>query len=149
VTVSTGPRGTKESIYAYKTKRGTRYRFVYRDSAGRQSTVRGFTSRSAARGAREKLLGQVHRGQVRVSRATFGEYWQSWLARRRSLLEEGSWHDYRRHGELRLLPDQSASARCSPATISTSFGHGAPGARAPAFSILGGHVTGVEETAPM
>src|SRR5215218_9095272 len=80
---------THGSIYPYETKRATRYRFVYRDAAGRQSTARGFTSKAAARRARELLLGKVHRGEIRVSRRTLGDDWWSWLARRRPFLEEG------------------------------------------------------------
>lgn len=93
------------SIYAYETRAGTRYRFVFRDSGGKQTTKRGFTSRTAARKERERLMGRVHRGELRVSRETFGEYWERYLRARRPYLEDGSWQDYRRHGELRLLPD--------------------------------------------
>ncbi len=98
------PAAGRGSIYAYKPKAGVRYRFVYDDSAGHQSSARGFRSTAAARRAREELMGRVHRGQVRVSRETFGGYWRRWLPRRRAFLQAGSWEDYRRHGELRLLP---------------------------------------------
>jgi hypothetical protein len=39
-------------IYAYETKAGTRYRFVFGQSDGAQSNRRGFTSRRAAATAR-------------------------------------------------------------------------------------------------
>ena len=96
--------GTHGSIYAYKTRAGTRYRFVFRDSRGKQTTRRGFTSRAAARKERERLMGRVHRGEVRVSRESLESYWRGYLQRRRPYLEDGSWQDYRRHGELRILP---------------------------------------------
>jgi integrase len=72
--------------------------------AAKSSTRRGFTSRRAAKRPLEALRGKVHRGEVRVSRATFGGYWRTWLARRRPFLQDGAWQDYRRHGKLRLLP---------------------------------------------
>lgn len=97
-------RGTKGSIYPYETRAGTRYRFTIRDPSGRQTTRRGFTSRTAARKERERLMGQVHGGQLRVSRESFAAYWERYLHARRPYLEEGSWQDYRRHGEARLLP---------------------------------------------
>lgn len=99
-----GARGTYGSIYAYETRQGTRYRFTFRNAAGKQSTRRGFTSRTAARKERERLMGSVHRGQLRVSRETLAEWWERWLAQRRPYLEPGSWGDYRRHGEVRILP---------------------------------------------
>jgi hypothetical protein len=34
-------RGSKGSIYAYTTTAGTRYRFSFRDAAGKQTTKRG------------------------------------------------------------------------------------------------------------
>ncbi|MGZ6589315.1 MAG: hypothetical protein ACXVHX_34225, partial [Solirubrobacteraceae bacterium] len=82
-----GERGTQGSIYAYQTREGTRYRFTFRDAAGKQSTRRGFTSRTAARRERERLMGSVHRGALRVSRETLGAWWARWLAQRRSYLE--------------------------------------------------------------
>jgi integrase len=98
-------RGAQGSIYAYSTQAGTRYRFTYRDSAGKQTTKRGFRSRAAARKERERLMGRVHRGEVRVSRESLERYWLRYLKARKPYLENGSWQDYRRHGELRILPD--------------------------------------------
>ena len=64
----TAKRGAKGSIYAYKTEAGTRYKFVFRDPRGRQSSRGGFRSRTEARKAREALMGKVHRGEARISR---------------------------------------------------------------------------------
>jgi len=99
-----GPaRGGQGSIYPYETVAGTRWRFTYRDSAGKQTTKRGFPSRTAARKERERMMGKVHRGEVRVSRESLEVYWERWLRARRPYLENGAWQDYRRHGELRIL----------------------------------------------
>jgi integrase-like protein len=97
-------RGANDSIYAYKTKAGTRYRFVFPDSRGKQTSRNGFRSRPAAHRERERLMGKVHRGEVRVSRESLEAYWRRYLQQRRPYLENGSWQDYRRHGELRILP---------------------------------------------
>jgi len=70
VATKSAPR-SGDSIYAYPTKQGVRYRFVYRDSSGKQSQKRGFTSRSAAKRERERLVSQARRGELRVSRETF------------------------------------------------------------------------------
>jgi hypothetical protein len=86
------------------TTTGTRYRFAFRDAAGKQTTKRGFLSRAAARREREQLMGKVHRGEVRISRESVERYWLRYLQQRRLYLENGSWQDYRRHGELRILP---------------------------------------------
>jgi hypothetical protein len=77
-----------DSIYAYETKQGTRYRFAYRDSRGKQSQKRGFTSRTAAKRERERLMGRVHRGEVRIHAETFGQWWERWLIRRKPYLAE-------------------------------------------------------------
>ncbi len=50
--------------YSYPTKRGTRWYFKVRDSSGRQTTRRGFTSEKAARDAKRRLVEQVERGEV-------------------------------------------------------------------------------------
>lgn len=96
--------GMGDSIYAYETSEGTRYYFKYRDPAGKQSTKRGFTTRLAARRERERQMGKVHRGEARVSRESLGGFWARYLQQRKPYLEDGSWQDYRRHGELRILP---------------------------------------------
>jgi len=97
-------RGASGSIYAYQTQAGTRCRFVFRDSRGTQTSRNGFLTRAAARKEREKLMGRMHAGQVRASRETLAGYWERYLKARRPYLEDGSWQDYRRHGELRILP---------------------------------------------
>src|SRR4051794_11138094 len=101
-----GPRqrGLQGSIYAYATTAGTRYRFTFRDSTGRQVMKRGFSSQTAARKERERLMGKVHAHQVRVSRESLGGWWERWLEQRRPYLEHGSWVGYRSHGERRILP---------------------------------------------
>jgi integrase len=93
-----------DSIYAYETKEGTRYRFVYRDPAGKQSQKRGFTSRTAARRERQRIISQVQRGELRVSRETLGEYWERWLVRRKPHLAPGTYTNYVKDGRNRLLP---------------------------------------------
>jgi integrase len=97
-------RRDQGSIYAYETRAGTRYRFTFRDDNGRQTTRRGFLTRAAARKERERLMGKVHAGELRVSRETLAGYWERYLAARRPYLEPGSWQDYRGHGERRILP---------------------------------------------
>jgi hypothetical protein len=49
-------------------------------------------------------MGRVHRGEVRVSRESLEAYWRRSLQQRKPDLENGSWQDYRRPGELRILP---------------------------------------------
>src|SRR4051794_29962664 len=94
----THARAMGDSVYAYETAHGTRYYFKYRDSSGKQSTKRGFTSATAARKERERLMGRVHSGKVRVSRESLAGWWARWLEQRRPYLERGSWIDYRSHG---------------------------------------------------
>jgi integrase len=97
-------RGSKGSVYAYQTQSGTRYRLVFRDARGKQTSRNGFRSRASARKERERLMGKVHRGEVRVSRESLAGFWHRYLQQRKPYLESGSWQDYRRHGELRILP---------------------------------------------
>ena len=59
-----------DGVYAYATKAGTRYRFVFRQSDGSLSTRRGFTSRAAAATARRQLVESIERGEVEVCRET-------------------------------------------------------------------------------
>ena len=89
------------SIYSYETTAGTRWRFIFRDSRGRADAAAA-ASRAAARPrarARAAAWASVHRGEVRVSRETLAGYWERYLHARRPYLEDGSWQDYRRHGE--------------------------------------------------
>jgi len=92
-------------VYPYETKAGRRWCFSYRDSAGKQAMKRGFSSPTAARKERERIMGRVHRGELRVSRESLAGWWARWLTQRKPYLEHGSWQDYRRHGERRILPD--------------------------------------------
>ncbi len=91
-------------VYPYPTKRGTRWYFKVRDSSGKQTTRRGFTSEKAARDAKRRLVEQVERGEVRHTRESFSEHWQRWLARRKPYLEPGTWRAYEIDGRKRLLP---------------------------------------------
>jgi hypothetical protein len=100
-----GSRAMGDSIYRYQTADGERFYFKYRDPAGKQSTKRGFSSRAAARRERERLMGRVHRGEAKVSRESLAGFWDRYLQQRKPYLEDGSWQDYRRHGQLRILPD--------------------------------------------
>jgi hypothetical protein len=96
--------GTCGSIYRYETKSGTRWRITFRDANGKQSGRRGFRTRREAQRAREQLMGRVHGRQIIVSRESLAGWWQTWLTSRKPYLENGSWNDYRRHGEQRILP---------------------------------------------
>jgi integrase len=96
-------------IYAYDTKEGVRYRFVFRQSDGTQSNRRGFTSRRAAATARRRLVESIERGEVKVGRETFGEFWTRFLEERRPYLTVGSMVDLETHGRKRLLPTFAAS----------------------------------------
>src|SRR3954470_21235541 len=74
-------RPRRDGIYAYETKAGTRYRFVFWQSDGSQSNRRGFTSRRAAATARRRLIESIERGEVKVARETFGTSGQgSWTS---------------------------------------------------------------------
>ena len=107
--VATGERrstGTKPAggIYPYPTKGGTRWYFKARDSYGRQTTKRGFTSERSARTAKRRLVEAVERGEVRHTRESFGRFWHRWLARRKPYLEPATWRGYEIDGRKRLLP---------------------------------------------
>ncbi len=93
-----------DGIYAYETKAGTRYRFVFWQSDGSQSNRRGFTSRRAAARARRRLIESIERGEVKVARETFGTFWTRFLDERRAYLTKGSTADLESHGRKRLLP---------------------------------------------
>jgi hypothetical protein len=99
---SARPRG--DGVYAYETKSGTHYRFVFWHSDGSQSTRRGFTSRRAAATARRRLIESIERGEVKVARETFGTFWTRFLDERRAYLTKGSIADLESHGRKRLLP---------------------------------------------
>ena len=91
-------------VYAYATSEGTRWRFVYRQSDGRLTTRRGFTSRTAAIAARSSAIEDVRRGEIRATRDTFHEFWAKLLADKRPYVTAGTLTDYTTHGRKRLLP---------------------------------------------
>jgi hypothetical protein len=93
-----------DGIYAYSTRRGVRFRFVFRQSDGTMSTRRGFTSRRAAADARRRVVESIERGEVKVARETFGVFWRRLLEERRPYLTVGSYADFATHGRKRLLP---------------------------------------------
>lgn len=129
-------------IYAYSTKMGTRYAASFRDSGGRQTFRRGFTSIRAAQAFRSEMATRARTGTVRVSRETFGAFFTHWLERRAPYLEAGTLADYETHGRKRLLPafgtrrlsaidgpavelwltDAARSGRCKPKTLNNSLG---------------------------
>jgi hypothetical protein len=61
-------------------RRRARWRFVFRQSDGRLTSRRGFTSRSVAAAARAIAVEEVRRGDVRAIRDTFGEFWAKVLS---------------------------------------------------------------------
>jgi integrase len=97
-----------DGIYAYETRAGTRFRFVFRQSDGRLSTRRGFTSRRAAATARRRLVESIERGEVKVARVTFETFWLRLLEQKRPYMTNGSAEDFRAHGRKRLLPSLGA-----------------------------------------
>src|SRR5262249_39314604 len=97
-------------IYPYPTRSGTRWYFKARDSEGRQTTKRGFTSERSARDAKRRLVERVERGEVRHTRESFGHFWHRWLARRKPYLEPGTWRGYEIDGRKRLLPELESIA---------------------------------------
>ena len=102
--VDTARHGRGGGVYAYRTAKGTRWRFVFRRSDGTQTSKRGFASERAARDAKRRLIEQVERGELRHTKETFGGYWERWLARRRPYLEPGTWSGYEITGRKRLMP---------------------------------------------
>ena len=77
-------RAEGDAIYAYATKAGPRYRFVFRQSDGRLSSRRGFTSRRAAASARRKLVESIDRGEVVVCREDFETFWERLVVEKRT-----------------------------------------------------------------
>jgi len=101
-------RAGGDAIYPYSTDTGIRYRFLFRHSDGSLSTRRGFTSRRGAATARRHLVESISRGEVKVARETFGEFWTRLLEERRPHLTSGSFLDFETHGRKRLLPTFAA-----------------------------------------
>jgi hypothetical protein len=107
--VSSAPAG--DGVYAYETRAGTRYRFVFRQSDGALSTRRGFTSQRAAATARRRLVESIERGEVKVARETFESFWLRVLEEKRPYMTDGSAEDFEAHGRKRLLPSLGDPAR--------------------------------------
>ena len=95
---------------------------MVRRSDGSQTSKRGFTSETAARDARRRLVEKVERGEVRHTKETFGAFWKRWLSRRKPYLEPGTWRAYERDGRLRLMPALEVDRRSDASTSSTSTG---------------------------
>ena len=95
-------------VYAYKTKQGTRYRYNFRDSQGKQSCKRGFLSPQAAAIDKAGLHVQAAAGTLHLSTARFEDYFESWLAGHKPFIDPGTWNDYRTHGVKRLIPEFGA-----------------------------------------
>ena len=86
-------------VYAYKTKQGTRYRYNFRDSDGKQSCKRGFLSPQAAAIDKAGVNVQAAAGTLHLSTARFEDYFESWLAGHKPFIDAGTWNDYRTHGD--------------------------------------------------
>jgi integrase len=97
-------RPVGDGVYPYSTREGIRFRFMFRQSDGKVSTRRGFTSRRAAVIARRHMIESIERGEVKVARATFGTFWLELLEERRPYLAPGTFVDVEIHGRKRLLP---------------------------------------------
>jgi hypothetical protein len=92
-------RGHSPGVYSYQTSEGVRWYFSYRRTDGRQTVKRGYRSQRAATAARRRTLHGGPYGDMR-----FEQYWSEWLGARTADLSTGTWHDYERHGRLRILP---------------------------------------------
>jgi hypothetical protein len=110
---------TGDGVYAYATRAGTRYRFVFRQSDGALSTRRGFTSRRAAATARRRLVESIERDEVKVARETFESFWLRVLEEKRPYMTEGRPRTSRRTGAsgccrawARSRSPASTSRRC-------------------------------------
>jgi integrase len=93
-----------DGVYPYATRAGVRFRFMFRQSDGKVSTRRGFTSRRAAVIARRHVIESIERGELKVARVTFGTFWTELLEERRPYLAPGTFVDAEIHGRKRLLP---------------------------------------------
>jgi len=95
------------------TKQGRRWYFKYRQADGSSSSKRGFTSRRAAVQAKQALEESVRRGEVKISRDTFAQYWARFLLAKRPYVTGGTLFDYTMHGEKRLVPAFGERKLCS------------------------------------
>jgi hypothetical protein len=104
VSAAAGSPGGQGGVYAYETTEAPRWRFVYRQSDGRLTSRRGFSSRGAAIAARAIAVEQVRRGEVRATSDTFEEFWAKLLQAKRPYATAGTLQDYATHSRNRLLP---------------------------------------------
>ena len=103
--LETGPATAQGyAIYAYKTRAGRRYRFVFRQSDGTVVLRRGFASRRPAATARRKLMESIDRGETTVCREALETYWNRFAPERRAYLTAGSHLDLTTRGRKRLVP---------------------------------------------
>jgi hypothetical protein len=95
---------TGDGIYAYETRAGTRWRFVYRQSTARRH--RGEASRADRLPLPRAGVwwSRSSGGEVKAAREMFGDYWTQLLDARRPYLTAGSFADFETHGRKRLLP---------------------------------------------
>lgn len=93
-----------DGIYPYRTRRGSRWRFKFRQSDGTVSSRRGFTSHRAAATARRRLVESIERGEVKVSRETFETFWKRLGEEKRPYMTAGAHLDLMTHGRKRLVP---------------------------------------------
>ncbi len=97
-------RGQQGGVYPYETASGTKWRYVARRSDGSLTSKRGFSSETAARNARRRIIEKRERGELVHSTETFGSFFPRWLKQRKPYLSAGTWSAYERDGRLRLLP---------------------------------------------
>jgi len=76
---------------------------------GSSPAVAVFKSRQSAATARRRLVESIERGEVKVARETFEEFWKRLLEERRPYLTKGSFEDFQTHGHKRLLPILAAT----------------------------------------
>jgi integrase len=94
-----------DGVHPYELADGTiRFYVKYRTSNGVQRKKRGFRSEREARRWRTQTLAAVYRGEVVAVPGTFAERFDAWLAEHRPRIEDGTYRDYRNHGEKRLKP---------------------------------------------
>src|SRR3954449_7532321 len=92
-------------IYEYTLADGSsRWRAVYRTSNGVLAQKRGFRGPREAQRWRTAMLAAGHRGEVIAARERFAERFDGWLREHRPRIEDGTYRDYRVHGEKRLKP---------------------------------------------
>lgn len=118
-----------EGVYAYETRHGTRWRYVFRDADRRLSSRRGFTSADEAGAACRERIAASRAGERLASGLTFGEFWTRLLENKRPYLTPGTLEDLATHGRKRLLPASemtgsptSTRTGCAPGSATWSNG---------------------------